>query len=301
MNVYSWQHIYIFVSSFLSFALIMLLVAFFILAERKVLGYIQIRKGPNKVGLVGLLQSFADLLKLVVKFKVSFFLVRSWLSWVAVFILLLLCGLYCSYFSMVYSGVYSGNALLWVLVISSLAGYSLLGIGWGSYNKYGLLSSVRSCFSSVSFEACFMCVVVLCGLVAGGYSLSGLFFYSWCMCIVLPLCYGVWIVGMLCECNRTPFDYAEAESELVSGLNTEYSSVPFTCLFACEYLIIFVFSWLGAVFFWGGLLVVPLTMFHLFFFIWARGTLPRVRYDYFVEFLWKWALVVLLFSFFVVV
>nr|WMH04213.1 NADH dehydrogenase subunit 1 [Azygia robusta] len=292
--------LYMVVSSFVSFALIMTLVAFFILAERKVLGYIQIRKGPNKVGVAGLLQSFADLLKLIVKYKIPMFLVRSWLAWGGVLLLVFISGVYCAYFSMCYAGIFSGNSLLWLLVVGSLTGYSLLGIGWGSYNKYGLLSGTRSCFGSVSFEASFMCVVVLCGLAIGVYDVGWLVKEPWCLFLVLPACYMVWLVGILCECNRTPFDYAEAESELVSGLNTEYCGVPFTCLFACEYLIIFIFSWVTSVFFFGGLLVIPLTMFHLFFFIWARGTLPRVRYDFFVNFFWKWVLLVLLFSFFLV-
>nr|YP_009326181.1 NADH dehydrogenase subunit 1 [Paragonimus ohirai]APD26973.1 NADH dehydrogenase subunit 1 [Paragonimus ohirai] len=292
--------VYLFLSSLISFGLIMLFVAFFILGERKVLGYIQFRKGPNKVGLVGLLQSFADLLKLVIKFKVSSFQGRSWLSWWGVGVLVLLGCLYCVFFSFSYSGLSSSNSALWLLVITSVTGYSLLSIGWGSYNKYALLSCLRSAFGSVTFEACFMCIVLLLAIVSGIYSLGPCLERSFFISLSLPCCYILWLVGSLCECNRTPLDYAEAESELVSGLNTEYCNVPFTCLFACEYLIMFIFSWLGSVIFWGGGAVLFLTVFHVIFFVWARATLPRVRYDYFVRFMWKWAVLVLVFSFFLV-
>nr|UFJ44425.1 NADH dehydrogenase subunit 1 [Glypthelmins sp. LW2G] len=290
---------YSFFSSVLCFLLVMIFVAFFILAERKVLGYIQIRKGPNKVGIAGLFQSFADLMKLVIKYKFFFSQVRSWLGWWGVSVLVFLSCSYCVIMSVTYSGFYDKNLMLWFLVVTSLTGYSLISVGWGSYNKFALISSIRSAFGSVTFEACFMCIAIILALTLGSYSLSGFFSSTWMLVFMLPLAYFFWIVGVLCECNRTPLDYAEAESELVSGLNTEYCNVPFTCLFACEYLIMIVFSWASALLFFGGVLVVALTIFHVFFLIWARGTLPRVRYDFFVKFMWEWVLLVLIFYFFV--
>nr|YP_009092189.1 NADH dehydrogenase subunit 1 [Dicrocoelium dendriticum]AHG06514.1 NADH dehydrogenase subunit 1 [Dicrocoelium dendriticum] len=276
---------YLLVSSFVVFALVMLFVAFFILGERKMLGYVQIRKGPNKVGLVGLFQSFADLLKLVVKYKFVVSQFRDWLSWVGLFLMILVACSYCVLFALCGSGEDSSNWTLWFLVVTSFTGYSLLSIGWGSYNKFALMSCVRSALGSLTFEACFLCVVVVLALVASDYSSEGLL-ENWLICALLPVCYIFWLIGVLCECNRVPFDYAESESELVSGLSVEYSGVYFTCLFACEYLFMFVFAWVSSLFFWGLSFVFIVTMFHAVFFVWARATLPRVRYDLFVNFMW---------------
>nr|QIJ60107.1 NADH dehydrogenase subunit 1 [Fischoederius elongatus] len=292
--------VYIFLNGLLAFILIMLFVAFFILAERKILGYVQIRKGPNKVGIWGLLQSFADLLKLVIKFKVFSFEVRSWLSWCGVFLLVFLSCCYCVFYAFGSGGVSCVNFMLWFLIVTSMTGYSMISVGWGSFNKYALLSSIRSALGSVTFEACFMCIVIILALVCGTYDLLGFVNNSWLLVAVIPACYFLWLLGILCECNRTPLDYSEAESELVSGLSVEYSGVPFTCLFACEYLIMFIFSWLSAVIFFGGIFVMFFTMVHAVFYIWARATLPRFRYDYFVGFMWEWVLLLFIFSVFFV-
>ncbi|VDD78847.1 unnamed protein product [Mesocestoides corti] len=204
----------------------LLVIAFFILGERKILGYSQYRKGPKKVGFMGLLQRFADLMKLVFKFKFYFFHRRSFVSVVGVLLLVGLVVFYCLVYGSYYCEVNGGLSFLWFLVITRFARYALLCAGWGSYRNYSMLGSIRSAFGSVSFEACFMCVVI---------------FFSLC-CLVFPVIYVLYLICILCETNRTPFDYAESESELVSGFNVEYSGIFFTCLFACEYIIIFVFS-----------------------------------------------------------
>nr|UFQ88765.1 NADH dehydrogenase subunit 1 [Rhinebothroides sp. MZUSP 8013] len=290
------------ISGVIGLLISLLVIAFFILGERKILGYSQFRKGPNKVGIMGLLQSFADLMKLIVKFKFYSFQSRSYISLLGVFLLICLVTFYCMVYGGYYSFCYSGFSFLWFLVITSFTSYSLLCAGWGSYSKYSVLGAMRSAFGSVSFEACFMCVVVFCALCYGSYSLVDYWSSNWYGILVFPSAYILFLICILCETNRTPFDYAESESELVSGFNVEYSGIFFTCLFACEYVIIFIFSWLGSVIMvGGGVFSVVLLPFHLLFFMWARATLPRVRYDYFVNFFWSVALAVLLLLFFTII
>nr|AFD18227.1 NADH dehydrogenase subunit 1 [Neobenedenia melleni] len=289
-----------FINLLLSFILIMVFVAFFILSERKVLGYIQIRKGPNKVGLVGLFQSFADLIKLIIKFKFFHNQLRSFISLFSVYLLLLIAFFYCGFYSLWYSNTSSNLSLLIFLVITSLSGYSILGAGWGSYNKYSLFGSLRASFGSVTFEACLMGMALIVGILYSSYNLSYICNFFFSLFFICPFIYFLWLISILCETNRTPFDYAESESDLVSGFNTEFCNVYFTCLFACEYLIIFIMSWFTSVLFFTNFLIPLMTFFNIFFFIWARGTLPRVRYDYFINFMWKYNLlflVLLIFTF----
>nr|QJD07083.1 NADH dehydrogenase subunit 1 [Ancyrocephalus mogurndae] len=267
-----------------AFVLIMVYVAFFILSERKVLGYIQIRKGPNKAGVMGLLQSFADLIKLVVKVKSSLVQYRSVLGLFGVYLLVTLSLFYCWIYFNWLGAPDGGMWLLWFLVITSLTGYSLLSAGWGSNSKYSLVGALRSSFGSVTFEAALLCVVLFFAISQGSYGavkLSYMFSFWW-----FPL-YFLWLVGVLCETNRSPFDYAESESDLVSGFNTEYGGVHFTCLFACEYLIIFIMCWFSSSLFFSGIWWWIAMFWHIIYFFWTRATLPRVRYDYFINIMWR--------------
>nr|YP_009544214.1 NADH dehydrogenase subunit 1 [Parabreviscolex niepini]AYO27340.1 NADH dehydrogenase subunit 1 [Parabreviscolex niepini] len=286
-------------SSTIGLLVSLLIIAFFILGERKILGYSQARKGPNKVGCMGLLQSFADLLKLVVKSKFLGFQSRSLISALGVIMMIGLVVVYCSLYSAYYGVSGEQFSLLWFLVVTGFASYSLLCAGWGSYSSYAILGSLRSAFGSISFEASFMSVIIYCGLCFGGYLISAPAGLG-PMCFLLnPVLYGVFLICILCETNRTPFDYAESDSELVSGFNTEYSGIFFTCLFACEYVVIFIFSWLACILmFGGGALAFVVLPVHLLGFMWARATLPRVRYDYFINFFWGVGLPICIFSFF---
>lgn len=280
----------------------LIVIAFFILSERKILGYSQFRKGPKKVGLMGLLQRFADLLKLLVKDKSFFFQRRRYVSLIGVFWLVWLVVFYRMVYGSYYRYRYNKFSLIWVLVICSLTRYCLLCAGWGRYSMYSFLSAIRSSFGSIRFEAGFMCVVVYRGLCYGCYNLSDFYFSGWAAAVVFPAIFFLFLICILCETNRTPFDYAECEKEFVSGFNVEYSGIYFTCLFACEYIIIFIFSWLNSVIMFGGGVLGSLSLFfHLLFFLWARATLPRIRYDIFVNFFWKVCLVVLVFGFFTIV
>nr|NP_038258.1 NADH dehydrogenase subunit 1 [Echinococcus multilocularis]ATY39993.1 NADH dehydrogenase subunit 1 [Echinococcus multilocularis]AZB50238.1 NADH dehydrogenase subunit 1 [Echinococcus multilocularis]AZB50239.1 NADH dehydrogenase subunit 1 [Echinococcus multilocularis]AZB50241.1 NADH dehydrogenase subunit 1 [Echinococcus multilocularis]WFG53758.1 NADH dehydrogenase subunit 1 [Echinococcus multilocularis] len=290
------------VSGVFGLLLSLLIVAFFVLGERKVLGYSQFRKGPNKVGFAGLLQSFADLLKLVIKFKNFYFQSRSYIGLLGVFLLIILVIIYSFIYGSYYSVSYNSLSVLWFLAVASISSYSLLCAGWGSYNNYSFLSSVRCAFGSVSFEACFMCVVIFCSLCYCSYNLIDFYYSCWWSLLLFPLIYGLFLVCVLCETNRIPFDYGESESELVSGFNVEYSGIYFTCLFACEYIVVYVFSWLIVVMMVGGGFVgLFMLLFNLLFFMWARATLPRVRYDLFVNFFWEVCLCLLILGFFVIV
>lgn len=294
--------LFAFVSRFLGLLISLLVIAFFILAERKILGYSQARKGPNKVGLMGLLQSFADLLKLVVKFKFYRFQRRRFMSILGVLLVILLVVFYCEIYGCFYSGENAKFSFLWFLVITRLTRYSVLCVGWGRFSKYSFLGSLRSAFGSIRFEACFMCIVVFTALSYKSYSLVDYSWVYWQNWLIYPTAYVLFLICILCETKRTPFDYAESERELVRGFNTEYRGIFFTCLFACEYIIIFIFSWLGSVIMTGGgLLSIVFVPFHLLFFMWARATLPRIRYDYFVKFFWSVRLPLLLLTFFFVI
>nr|AFD18243.1 NADH dehydrogenase subunit 1 [Pseudorhabdosynochus yangjiangensis] len=276
---------------FMAFIFVMVFVAFFILSERKILGYVQIRKGPNKVGLSGLFQSFADLIKLIIKLKIVQFLGRSNLALLGVIIIVSISFFYMIFYYYITSGDNLNYGFMWFLIITSMGSYSFLLVGWGSYNKYSLLGALRASFGSVTFEASLLCLLVIYGLINFSYNLNIEWLGGsiiWCL---IPL-YFLWWVCVLCETNRTPFDYAESESDLVSGFNVEYSNTYFTCLFACEYLIIYVMSWMLALIFFNNWLLLIFSLIHSIFIIWTRGTLPRVRFDSFVNFMWLYIILI---------
>nr|YP_010270173.1 NADH dehydrogenase subunit 1 [Potamometra zhengi]UJY96899.1 NADH dehydrogenase subunit 1 [Potamometra zhengi]UJY96912.1 NADH dehydrogenase subunit 1 [Potamometra zhengi]UJY96925.1 NADH dehydrogenase subunit 1 [Potamometra zhengi] len=277
------------------FLLIMILlsVAFVTLLERKILGYIQIRKGPNKVGFMGLLQPFSDGLKLFFSEQTYLYMSNFIIYYFSpVFMLMLSFCLWMLFPFLI--NVYTFNlGFLFFLCCTSLGVYGVLMCGWSSNSNYSLLGSLRSMAQTISYEVS-MSMILLCLIIMvfDFDFLSFMYFqqYIWFLFFSFPLFF-CWIASFLAEVNRSPFDFAEGESELVSGFNVEYSSGGFAFIFLSEYMNIIFMSMLTVIFFLG------CNLFSFTFFlkmvsliclvIWVRGTLPRFRYDKLMYLTWS--------------
>nr|ADO60591.2 NADH dehydrogenase subunit 1 [Tritoma bipustulata] len=272
---------------------VLISVAFLTLLERKVLGYIQIRKGPNKVGLMGIFQPFSDAIKLFSKEQTYPLMSNFNLYYLSPMINLLLALLLWVCMPM-YTGMVSFNfSFLFFLSVSSLSVYSIMFAGWSSNSNYSMLGSMRAVAQTISYEVSL--VLLLMSFLFLILSLNILDLnkyqeYLWFLFLAFPLSL-MWVISSLAETNRTPFDFAEGESELVSGFNVEYSSGGFALIFLSEYANILFMSMICGVLFLGGLLMTIGIFFKLllmsFFWIWVRGTLPRYRYDKLMYLAWK--------------
>nr|YP_009694126.1 NADH dehydrogenase subunit 1 [Sphaeronemoura acutispina]QEI04394.1 NADH dehydrogenase subunit 1 [Sphaeronemoura acutispina] len=281
------------ISSLILVVCVLVGVAFLTLLERKVLGYIQIRKGPNKVGFVGIPQPFSDAIKLFTK-EQTYPVLSNYLPY---------------YFSPVFSlflsllvwmiipygvGLYTFNlGLIFFLACTSLGVYTVMIAGWSSNSNYALLGGLRAVAQTISYEVSLALILLSFVFLIGGYTLSNFLNYQelvWFIFLTFPLALS-WFASCLAETNRTPFDFAEGESELVSGFNVEYSSGGFALIFLAEYASILFMSMLFCVIFLGcdiyNLLFFVKLAFISFMFIWARGTLPRFRYDKLMYLAWK--------------
>nr|YP_010268834.1 NADH dehydrogenase subunit 1 [Halobates hayanus]UIG88226.1 NADH dehydrogenase subunit 1 [Halobates hayanus]UIG88239.1 NADH dehydrogenase subunit 1 [Halobates hayanus] len=277
------------------FLLIMILlsVAFVTLLERKVLGYIQLRKGPNKVGLMGLLQPFSDGLKLFFKEQTYLYMSNFMIYYFSpVFMLMLSFSLWLLFPFMV--NVYNFNlGFLYFLCCTSLGVYGVLMCGWSSNSNYSMLGSLRCMAQTISYEVSMSMILLCLILFVYGFDLILFSFfqnYIWFMFFSFPLFF-CWVSSFLAEVNRSPFDFAEGESELVSGFNVEYSSGGFAFIFLSEYMNIIFMSLLTVIFFLGcdlnSLLFFFKLVFIIFLVIWVRGTLPRFRYDKLMYLTWS--------------
>nr|APX39926.1 NADH dehydrogenase subunit 1 [Hydrothassa fairmairei] len=267
-------------------------IAFLTLLERKVLGYIQIRKGPNKVGFLGLIQPFSDAIKLFTK-EQTFPLMSNF----NLYYLSPLMNLFLSLFLWLCVPFFTINfnfslSFLFFLSISSLSVYTIMLAGWSSNSNYSLLGSLRSVAQTISYEVSLILILMSFLLMILSLNIIDLMIYQeyiWFLFFMLPLCM-MWLVSSLAETNRTPFDFAEGESELVSGFNVEYSSGGFAMIFLAEYGNILFMSLICCFLFLGGdfsfTFFLKLTMIG-FFWIWVRGTLPRFRYDKLMYLAWK--------------
>nr|YP_010710222.1 NADH dehydrogenase subunit 1 [Dyscolus oreas]YP_010710274.1 NADH dehydrogenase subunit 1 [Dyscolus diopsis]WCS91738.1 NADH dehydrogenase subunit 1 [Dyscolus rotundiceps]WCS91647.1 NADH dehydrogenase subunit 1 [Dyscolus oreas]WCS91660.1 NADH dehydrogenase subunit 1 [Dyscolus oreas]WCS91712.1 NADH dehydrogenase subunit 1 [Dyscolus diopsis]WCS91803.1 NADH dehydrogenase subunit 1 [Dyscolus diopsis] len=268
-------------------------VAFLTLLERKVLGYIQIRKGPNKVGFMGIPQPFCDAIKLFSKEQtyplLSNYIMYYYSPIMSLFLSLLLWVII-PYFLILFS---FSLGMLFFLACTSLGVYTVMIAGWSSNSSYSLLGGLRAVAQTISYEVSLALILMSFMILIESFSLMEFMQYQkfvWMIFLSLPLGF-VWFVSSLAETNRTPFDFAEGESELVSGFNVEYSSGGFALIFLSEYSSILFMSMLFCVMFLGSDLMSILfflkVVFLAFSFIWVRGTLPRYRYDKLMYLAWK--------------
>nr|APX40264.1 NADH dehydrogenase subunit 1 [Longitarsus ibericus] len=283
----------VFISSLIMIISVLIGIAFLTLLERKVLGYIQIRKGPNKVGFLGIIQPFSDAIKLMSKEQIYPLMSNFNLYYICPVMNLFLALFLWLCMPFVSINLNFNFSILFFLSVSSVSVYTIMLAGWSSNSNYSLLGSLRSVAQTISYEVS-LALILMCYLFMI-LSLNLLDFmkfqeYIWFIYLMMPLCF-MWVVSSLAETNRTPFDFAEGESELVSGFNVEYSSGGFVMIFLAEYGNILFMSMLCVMLFMGSNLVSFMFFIKLvlvsFFWLWVRGTLPRYRYDKLMFLAWK--------------
>ena len=290
---------------------LMVCVAYLTYAERRVIGAIQLRMGPNRVGPAGLLQPLADAAKLLLKEVIVPAEANKFLFIIAPAVSLLAALLAWSVIpfspEVVLADINAG--LLFVLAATSLGVYGVIVAGWASNSKYAFLGCLRSAAQIVSYEIAMGFALVTVLMAAGSLNLSdivegqrGVSFLSWYWLPLLPM-FAVYFISGVAETNRAPFDVAEGESEIVAGFHVEYSGMAFAVFFLAEYANMILISALTVILFLGGWLppfdfppfswapgfvwFVGKIVFVLFCFLWLRATFPRYRYDQIMRLGWK--------------
>nr|AVM38282.1 NADH dehydrogenase subunit 1 [Eschrichtius robustus]BAD91733.1 NADH dehydrogenase subunit 1 [Eschrichtius robustus] len=279
---------------------ILLAVAFLTLVERKILGYMQLRKGPNIVGPHGLFQPFADAIKLFTKEPLRPATSSTTMFIIAPVLALTLALTMWSPLPMPYPLINMNLGVLFMLAMSSLAVYSILWSGWASNSKYALIGALRAVAQTISYEVTLAIILLSVLLMNGSYTLSTLattqeqlwlLFPSWPLAMM-------WFISTLAETNRAPFDLTEGESELVSGFNVEYAAGPFALFFLAEYANVIMMNMFTAILFLGTFhnpynpelyttnLIIK-TLLLTMSFLWIRASYPRFRYDQLMHLLWK--------------
>jgi NADH-quinone oxidoreductase subunit H len=304
---YAWPTIWIVIKILVIIVPLLVAVAYLTYAERKVIAAMQLRKGPNVVGPFGLLQPMADGIKLMFKETIIpananrvVFIAAPMLT----FILGLVAWAVIPFdVGMVLADINVG--ILYLFAISSLGVYGIIMAGWASNSKYAFLGALRSAAQMVSYEVAIGFVIITVLLVVGSLNLTDIVLAQknlWFFIPLLPM-FVIFFISALAETNRAPFDLPEAEAELVSGYNVEYSAMTFALFFLGEYANMILMSAMTAILFLGGWLPpMDIALFTwipgpvwllikiaacLFVFLWVRATFPRYRYDQLMRLGWK--------------
>jgi len=265
---------------------ILIRVAFITLFERKILGYIQIRKGPNKVGIIGILQPIRDAIKLFIKENTnitSYNVITYAICPIASLFLMLL--VFCST-PWIGHLVDFSYAILFLFCILGLSVYPIFGAGWASNSKYPLLGALRAIAQTISYEVVFSLILLTLLMFLGAYDFFNFVNYT-ATFLIFPHILVMWLICALRELNRTPYDFAEGERELVSGFNVEYSSFAFALIFIAEYGFIIFISYISVLIFINTSLVITQWTLLVTFFLALRGAFPRFRYDKLIYIAWK--------------
>lgn len=304
----------------IAFLAIMLLVAFTVLAERRVLAFIQGRLGPNRVGFGGILQPFADFIKTMLKEDLVpdqstkfVFLLAPMIAVITAIMAIIVYPfgptITIPFINKTVQLVIArfDVALLYALAVTSVGVYGIALAGWSSNNKYSLMGGLRSSAQMISYELSLGLSLVGVIMMSGTLDIyaiveqqSGWFGLNWNL-LYQPVGFIVYLISAIAETNRVPFDLPEAETELVAGFHTEYSSIKFLLFFNAEYINMITVSVLATSLFLGGwngpgVAQIPVlgvfyfvgkVLFFLFLYIWLRGTLPRFRFDQLMNFGWK--------------
>nr|YP_010960781.1 NADH dehydrogenase subunit 1 [Lethasterias fusca]WNH38672.1 NADH dehydrogenase subunit 1 [Lethasterias fusca] len=294
-------NIVLFINSLGFIVPVLLAVALLTLIERKVLGYMQLRKGPNIVGPYGLLQPIADGFKLLIKETLKPSNASPLLFYFSPVLFFFLSILLWSIIPVGSSALNFNLSLILILGLSSLSVYSLLGSGWSSNSNYSFLGGVRAVAQTISYEISLGLILLTVVVFSGGFNvgvISSSQSDCWLGICCFPL-FCIWFISTLAETNRAPFDLTEGESEIVSGYNVEYAGGPFALFFIAEYANIIFMNLFSVLLFLGGSLplelVFPLNIVGLVLktvvlvvsFLWIRASYPRFRYDQLMYLTWK--------------
>lgn len=271
----------------MSILLVLICVAFFTFMERKILGLCHNRLGPSKVFLLGLFQPFRDALKL---FSKGDLFIKRLISLIFLSIPLLML-----FFSLVLWVIYffwgflfyCNYSLVFFIRLRRFFVYFILYIGWSRGSRYRLLGSYRSSAQRISYEIIMILLLLIFCFYFYKLTFINIFFISY-LVLIFGLMY-LWFLSCLAESRRSPFDFVEGESELVSGFNTELGGGLFSLIFISEYRSIIFLCFISGLLFWGGSFMLIVSFNFMYLYVWVRSSYPRLRYDYFLMFGWKGA------------